>query len=278
MIDSHTHSKYSKHAIGNIEEIVLSAIENNIRILTITDHAPFPIDINNRLLHDELKYYFDDINYVQSKYSKDINILKGLEADFLPNQINYIKSLISNMELDFLIGSIHFIFLENKRINIWDITKIHDEKLVLKYFLYLKELIQSDLFDTIGHPDAILRGGMDEKMYCENFYSLIELIRTNNISYELNTSGLRKDTYDIKTNSKNKGIWNFPSKSLISVLNDYGISFTIGSDAHKPNEINMGIQTILKTARDVGIKKISYYQNRNMIDVDIDKCITKENK
>ena len=75
MIDSHTHSKYSKHAIGSIEEIVLSAIKNDIQFLTITDHAPFPIDIDNRLLNDELKYYFDDINYVQSKYSKDITIL-----------------------------------------------------------------------------------------------------------------------------------------------------------------------------------------------------------
>ncbi len=276
MIDSHTHTKYSKHAIGSIEEVVLSAIENNIKLLTITDHAPFPVDLNNRLLHDELKYYFDDINYVQSKYSKDIEILKGLEADFLPNQINYIKNLISNMELDFLIGSIHTIFIEDKRTNIWDITNIHDEKLIVQYFSYLKDLIQSNLFDSIGHPDAILRGGIDEKVYYDNFYPLIQLMKDNNISYELNASGLRKSTYDIKTDSKIKNIWNFPSKTLISMLNVNNISFTIGSDAHKPNEINLGIQTILNIAKDSGVKKISYYKNRNMIQVDIDNCIAKE--
>ena len=278
MIDSHTHSKYSKHAIGSIENIVVSAIANNIKFLTITDHAPFPIDINNRLLYDELKYYFDDINTVQSKYSQDITILKGLEADFVPQHINYTKNLISNMELDFLIGSIHSIFIKNKRINIWDITNIHDEKLITQYFLYLKELIESNLFDSIGHPDAILRGGIDENIYCNNFYPLIELMQNNNISYELNTSGLRKSTYNIKTDSKTKGVWNFPSKSLISILNDNDISFTIGSDAHEPNEISMGIQTILNTAKDIGIQKISYYQNRNIIHVDIDKCIAKEDK
>ncbi len=276
MIDSHTHSKYSKHAIGNIEDIVISAINNKIKYLTITDHAPFPIDINNRLLDYELKSYFEDIDNMQSKYSKDIIILKGLEVDFLPRYKNYIKNLISTMELDFVIGSIHFIFLENKRINIWDIENIHDEKLISQYFLYLKELIQFNLFDTIGHPDAILRGGLDESIYCDNFYSLIELMQNTNISYELNTSGLRKPTYDIKTKKKNKGIWNFPSKSLIQRLNDNNISFTIGSDAHKPNEINMGIQTILNIVKDVGIKEISYYKNRNIQSIDIDKCITKE--
>ena len=278
MIDSHTHSKYSKHAIGTIEDIVVSAIKNNIKYLTITDHAPFPIDINNRLFDYELKSYFEDINNVQLKYSREITILKGLEVDFVPKYKTYTENLISNMELDFVIGSIHFIFLENKRVNIWDIANIHDKKLTSQYFLYLKELIQSNLFDTIGHPDAILRGGIDEKIYCDNFYPLIELMQNTNISYELNTSGLRKSTYDIKTDKKNKGIWNFPSKSLIQILNDNNISFTIGSDAHKPSEINIGIQTILNIVKNIGIKQISYYLNRNIRNIDIDECIVKEDK
>ena len=82
----------------------------------------------------------------------------------------------------------------------------------------------------------------------------------------------------LKTGNKNKGVWNFPSKFLISILKDNNISFTIGSDAHKPNEINMDIQTMLKIVKDIGIEKIGYYQNRNIIHVDIDKCITEENK
>ena len=278
MIDSHTHSKYSKHAIGNIEEMILSAIENNIKIITITDHAPFPIDTNNRLLYDELKYYFDDINHVQSKYSRDITILKGLEADFVPNHLVYTKNLIANMELDFLIGSIHSIFLDEKRINIWDINNLNDDKLISQYFAYLQALIQSNVFDTIGHPDAILRGGIKEEIYCENFYPLIPLMKDNNISYELNASGLRKSTYNIKRQSKIKGIWNFPSQSLISTLNDNDITFTIGSDAHAPNEINLGIQTILNTVKNIGIEKISYYQKREKIQISINDCIYKEVK
>lgn len=278
MIDSHIHSYYSKHAIGTIEEIVVSAIEKNIKYLTITDHAPFLIDKNNRLQDYELKYYFEDINTVQSKYSKDIAILKGLEVDFVPKYISYTENLISDMNLDFLIGSIHFIFFENERINIWDIHKIHDEKVVSKYFLYLKELILSGLFDSIGHPDAILRGGIDEKIYYEKFFPLIKLMKLKNTSYELNTSGLRKSTYDINTNSENNGIWNYPCKSLLSTLNNNNISFTIGSDAHNPNEINMGIQHILKIIKNVGIEKISYYQNRNIVNIDIDKCIKKDNE
>lgn len=41
MIDSHVHSAYSKHASGSIEQVIISAIDKGISILTITDHAPF---------------------------------------------------------------------------------------------------------------------------------------------------------------------------------------------------------------------------------------------
>lgn len=278
MIDSHTHSKYSKHATGSIENIVLSAIKNNIKTLTITDHAPFPIDINNRLLEEELKYYFDDIEFVKNKYSKDIKILKGLEADFLPTHINYIKNLLQNIELDFLIGSIHSIYLDDKKVNVWDINNLNNHKLIDQYFIYLKELIESSLFDTIGHPDSILRGGVDEKLYCDKFNLLIPIIKANNISYELNASGLRKSTYNVKSKIKEKGIWNYPSKTIISILNDSNISFTVGSDAHSPKEIYSGVVTILQTAKDLGVQNICYYQNRKRIDVDINNFINTGHK
>lgn len=276
MIDSHTHSKYSKHAIGDIEEVVLSAIKSDIKILTITDHAPFPIDTKNRLLEDELKSYFDDISYVQYKYSKDITILKGLEVDFLPKYLPYIESLISNMKVDFLIGSIHFIFLNEKKINVWDIDVLDNKQLIVQYFSYLKELIKSNLFDSIGHPDSLLRGGIDDEIYSKYFYPLIPLMKSHNISYELNASGLRKSTYDIKNKIKRKGIWNFPSKSLVSILSQNDISFTIGSDSHTPNDVSLGIQEILNIVHELGVKKISYYKNRKKYKMDINDCMNKE--
>jgi len=272
LIDSHTHSKYSKHGIGEIEEIIISAIKQNIKILTITDHAPFPIDQNNRLSIDELKYYFEDINFVKSKYSKDIKILKGLEADFKPKYESYIRNLIKNMELDFLIGSVHSIFIKNKPMNIWDIANIHNPEFINKYFLYLEGLINSELFNSIGHPDAILRGGINEDIFYEKFLPLIDNMKKSKISYELNTSGLRKSSFNIHKNIK-ENRWNFPSKSIIPELVNNNISFTIGSDSHKPDDINSGIQDILIIAKNLTVSEISYYDNQKIIKVNIDNLI-----
>ncbi|EOE7419015.1 PHP domain-containing protein, partial [Pseudomonas aeruginosa] len=50
MIDSHSHTSYSKHATGTVDELVRASIAAGVTILTITDHAPFPVDTDNRLL------------------------------------------------------------------------------------------------------------------------------------------------------------------------------------------------------------------------------------
>lgn len=59
-----------KHAIGTIEEIVVSAIEKNIKYLTITDHAPFLIDKNNRLVRLWIKILFWRYKYCSIKIFK----------------------------------------------------------------------------------------------------------------------------------------------------------------------------------------------------------------
>jgi histidinol-phosphatase (PHP family) len=55
VIDSHTHTHYSKHARGTVDEVIDAAIARGVRLLTITDHAPFPIDPDNRLRRTELQ-------------------------------------------------------------------------------------------------------------------------------------------------------------------------------------------------------------------------------
>ena len=149
MLDNHIHTKYSKHAIGSIEEIVITAIQNNIKVLTITDHAPFYVDRKNRLLDSELPDYFAEINQVKATYASEIKILTGLEVDFLPNNVNYLEKMLENLELDYVIGAIHYVYLHNEKVNVWDIDKLNNKRFISEYFSYLYELIQSHLFDSI---------------------------------------------------------------------------------------------------------------------------------
>ena len=177
MIDSHTHTKYSKHATGSVNELVEAAISNGISILTITDHAPFLIDINNRLLESEIDSYAKDILLAQQMYKNDIKILYGMEFDYSSCYSNYVEKLMGNLDLDFAIGSIHYIETADGRVNNWDIYKLNTKEYCELYFESLEELIETKLFNSIGHVDSILRGGVSEECFWNylknNFQDLI---------------------------------------------------------------------------------------------------------
>lgn len=74
MIDSHSHTFYSKHATGTVDELVRASIAAGVTILTLTDHAPFPVDTDNRLLASELDRYFADIERARNSYQEQITI------------------------------------------------------------------------------------------------------------------------------------------------------------------------------------------------------------
>ncbi|MEY8200144.1 MAG: histidinol-phosphatase [Colwellia sp.] len=270
MIDSHAHTHYSKHAVGSVSELVESAIIKGVEILTITDHAPFNVDSNNRLLETELNHYFQDINNAKDKYSDDITILTGLELDFMTGSYSYLEKMLSNIDLDFVLGSIHYIPLNNEVVKVWDLPHLNRPEVINSYFSALKELIESKLFDVVGHPDSILRA-LPESIYWRYFEPLLPFFEGNGVGYELNASGLRKPSLDIKSGRKIRDKWSYPSKLAVSELLKLNIPLTIGSDAHNPADVGRGVQELIRELVPIGLKNISYFKKRQRIDVELPK-------
>ncbi|WP_350594603.1 MULTISPECIES: histidinol-phosphatase [unclassified Pseudoalteromonas] len=269
MIDSHTHTKYSKHATGSVTELVEAAISNGIKILTITDHAPFLIDTNNRLLESELDSYAKDVLLAQQAYKGHIKILYGMEFDYSVGHSNYVEKLMRNLDLDFAIGSIHYIETVNGRVNNWDINKLNTEEYCELYFEGLEDLIHSNLFNSLGHVDSILRGGVSERYFWSSLKKLIPKIKAANLSYEVNCSGMFKSMICHKTGEPIKNRVAFPNFNVIKMLADLGMDFTIGSDAHKPEHVGRGIKNAVKELRNIGVNSLCYYERGKKNEVNI---------
>ncbi len=126
-------------------------------------------------------------------------------------------------------------------------------------------MITCGLFDSLGHADSLLRGGVNENLMCEGFQTLIPLMKETGISYELNASGLRKPLYEIETGRKLKRRWSFPSREFVPQLVSEGISLTIGSDAHKPEEVGSGIKEVIRTFGDDILNNLCHYEKRRRI-------------
>lgn len=270
MIDSHSHTAYSKHAIGTIDELVQASIAAGVTVLTITDHAPFPMDVNNRLLESELDQYFADIEHVQELYKGQITILSGLELDYMPGTDSFNLDLLERYPTDFVIGSIHYVEVPDKGVvKVWELPRLAGQAFLDRYFANLENLLESKLFDAVGHADTLLRG-VPEDVLLRRIQPLLATIARSGIAFELNASGLRKSSLDPKTGCEVDGLWSYPSRELVSELISRGVPFTVGSDAHAPEDAGAGIAELLGALRPLGLEKISYYEKHRRIDVPLD--------
>ena len=276
MIDSHSHTLYSKHATGSVDELVRSSIAAGISILTITDHAPFPVDADNRLLESELDRYFADIEQARMAYEGKIIILQGLEFDYMPGSEAFTRDLLARYPLDFAIGSVHYVEVPGEpMVKVWDLSRLADEAFLDRYFANLEGLIACGLFDAVGHADTLLRG-LPENVFLHRVEPLLALLARSGMAFELNASGLRKSSLSPLTGQEVQGLWSYPSQRLLPQLIAHDVPFTIGSDTHAPEDAGAGVAKLMRELRPLGLGRISYYQGRRRIDVGIDTLLPKE--
>ena len=270
MIDSHSHTSYSKHAIGTVDELVRASIAAGVTVLTITDHAPFPVDTDNRLLASELDQYFADIERARETYLGQITILCGLELDYMPGTDAINRELLARYPMDFAIGSIHYVEVPDEAVvKVWELPRLAGQVFLDSYFSNLEGLLDSGLFDAVGHADTLLRG-VPEDIFLRRFEPLLAQLARSGIAFELNASGLRKSSLDPTTGREVQGFWSHPSRELVAQLIADGVPFTIGSDTHDPSDAGAGIAELLEALRPLGLKSISYYERRRRIDVSLD--------
>ncbi len=273
MIDSHSHTSYSKHAIGTVDELVRASIAAGVTVLTITDHAPFPVDSGNRLLDSELEQYFKDIESAQQAYRGQITILRGLELDYMPGSDNFNRELLARYPVDFVIGSIHYVEVPDEpMVRVWDLPRLAGHAFLDRYFANLEALLDSGLFDAVGHADTLLRS-IPEDILMRRFEPLLELLVRSGTAFELNASGLRKSSLDPVSGKEIHGLWSYPSRKLLGQMIAHDVSFTIGSDAHGPRDAGAGITDMLSVLRPLGLQRISYYERRRRIDVALDTLV-----
>lgn len=274
MIDSHNHTFYSKHAVGSVDELVCASLAAGVTVLTITDHAPFTVDSGNRLLEAELEQYFTDIDNARCAYRGEITLLSGLELDYMPGTESYTGALLARYPLDFAIGSIHYVTLDHEpMVKIWELPRLAGEAFLQRYFDSLQGLLESGLFDAVGHADSLLRG-IPEARVLHYFEPLLGTLARSGIAWELNASGLRKTTLDPISGLEVDGLWSYPSRTLLGQLIDLNIPFTIGSDAHDPLDAGAGIAELMHALRPLGLQRLSYFHQRQRTDIALDTLIS----
>lgn len=191
----HVHTWRCGHAGSEKDyEYIESAIQLGASRIVFTDHCPFPGNpFRSRMKIEQLPEYLDTLSRFKDRYKMDIEILIGLEAEYLPSFHEYYPELLKNDELDLLILGQHMYEHETGGWSFADEDKSQEYEGLCKAIV---EGIKTDCFDVVAHPDRSFRRckeWTDKMKQASN--QIIEEAQKHNVLLEKNYSSMRHKNY-----------------------------------------------------------------------------------
>jgi len=259
----HTHTQFCDGK-STAEEMVLSAIEHNIKFLGFTSHTMFPDAIDDSYMQiRDYSSYCNEIRFLQKQFENEINISLGFEADYIPGKTVPSFEQYKDFSPDYLIGSIHFVTTDSgvvapvdwSRDVLLETVKNHFEgdikKCVGRYFEAQRQMLRKGDFTILGHCDLINKYNVkkdifdpSEEWYKSEVKALIEEIKRNGCIVEINTGAIARGYGVI-----------YPSEYIISLLYENNIPVTINSDCHNAPDIDCAFELAEAMIKKAGYKE-----------------------
>ncbi len=238
----HSHTRWSRHGSGEIEDYIKEAIRNNIKVYGVSEHIPYPKLRSFRMYDVEIDDFMKELDELIFKYQDQITILKGLECEYFPEYHDYYLNLKEKYNLDYLILGHHFEDSTFKK----DFFVNHSDAEIIKYKEGLLKGINSGLFDLIAHPDIYINKYPYNKTAKQIAQEIFKTCEEKNIPVEINANGLRY----------NKG---YPNWDFWKDSTKYNLKYMINSDCHHPHEVlDQAVKDTYAKAKDLNINISEY--------------------
>lgn len=228
-VNYHSHTVRCQHASGTEEEYVLQAIDLGLETLGFSDHTPWPYTngyvSNMRMRVDELPGYLDTIKNLKEKYAGQINVRVGLECEYFPAYMNWLKEL-KEAQLDYVIMGSHFDTDDSKGIMYFGDCMTMPE--MRRYVDAVTAGMETGIYNYVAHPELFGRHypRLDEN-YRAASRDICQAARQLNIPLEYNLLGLK-----VKPQDRAGGGQGYPCEGFWEVAAETGCLSIIGFDAH----------------------------------------------
>jgi len=253
----HTHTSRCFHATGKDEEYVLAAIDAGFDELGFSDHGPWRYHsnyvANMRMAVSDFNGYRDSVLSLKEKYADKICIRFGLEYEYFPAYMEWLRGFIDGGGLDYIIFANHY--------------AISDE--INPYFghsadlnLYLDSILAGmdcDLYCYVAHPDLIMRPyGKYDSAVERVFEKICRRAKENDRILEYNLLGLRRWGESVRQNG-------YPNDHFWQIAAAEGCRAIIGTDAHAPEHMNDEIYRSFAEdyLKSLGLEVVTTFPMRN---------------
>jgi histidinol-phosphatase (PHP family) len=249
--DYHMHSTYSDGR-SSPEDYITHAIAAGLSEIGFSEHLTLFKDLEDWNMNPvNISPYINHIRRLSDRI-KSIKIKIGLEVDFFEGKEEEIRTFLSSLPLDYIIGSVHYMgektvdlgpeFYEGKSI----------DKLFESYFDSVCAAVESEIFDIIGHCDLIRIYGNKPSADQEPLYrKLAKTMKAHNVAFEVNTNGRNRPLADF-----------YPDRKFLYIFREENVPVCVNSDAHMPSRVGQYFDEAYELLRYVGFTEMAVFDKR----------------
>lgn len=256
--DYHTHSLCSFDGSAPLADLCQAAVEAGLSELCLTDHC----DLVNTAGKPDLSFRWEPVEEqlaaARPLFAHKLPIRMGVELGAPWEFPDFARELVSHHGLDFVLGSVHNLSLADGGTDFYYVNYRSDADcydVLDRYFDCMERLAEMDCYDVLAHIIYPLRymnhrDGQQASLdrYEPQLRRIFRTVIGKGKGIELNTC--RGETVED---------W----KWTLSLYKDCGGTIvTLGSDAHRPEDVGKGLREAAALLQELGFPTVARYVRR----------------
>ena len=157
----HTHTTRCGHAEGTEEEYILTALRCGYKVLGFSDHTPWayatPGFVSRiRMLPSQLDDYVLTLRGLREKYADKLHIRIGLEAEYFPAYLGWLREEMERLDIEYLILGCHYDTTDEQDARASRFGGSTSTAHGRRYAEQVVEALETGLYRYLAHPDLFL--------------------------------------------------------------------------------------------------------------------------
>ncbi|WP_353633347.1 PHP domain-containing protein (plasmid) [Halobacterium sp. NMX12-1] len=239
--DVHTHTTYSD---GSSLEAMISAAEDaGLSALGLTDHCIVTDDeFGRRAKYDLVETYQqrrEDIDAARD--ATDLRLYDAAEVSYVEGTESEIAAFLETADFAYTIGSVHFAGQYNyTSATQYATADAHQRRAAVeRYYDAVVALVESELFDVVGHLDLPERiPALRRYTTRADYERVVRALTDSETIPEVNAGRVHRSLGRVH-----------PDPGMLELFTEYDIQFVFGSDSHAPAELGQRVP-VLRTLAD----------------------------
>ena len=257
LVDTHTHTWFSHDSKGDPKLSCQVAIEKGLKGIAFTDHCD--VELHFYDTKEDISKSVENARNLKKEFDGRLEVFVGVEMGVSKQSSETAKRIMDELgELDEIIYSVHCLDWKGEMVAFsrLDFQNFPDSEINEFFKVYFDEVYSgllrndADILPHLTCPEKYVKKygkTVDFSRFSREIDDILRLVVKKDMALEINVSnGIDESVVD-------------------KYLSLGGAKFTLGSDAHTPEDVGNGFDKWTQYLKNKGVDKVYYFSKRKPI-------------